>query len=376
MRTLITGGAGFIGSSLALALKSLGHEVTVLDSLSEQIHGAEPKRSALFARIDGKVRFIHGSVTDPKAWAAALDGQAAVVHLAAETGTGQSMYEIHRYVEVNVGGTALMLNMLANRPHAVRKVLVASSRALYGEGKYRGEDGIAYPAGRSAQDLDAGRFELYDPRTGAALQMLATDEESKVHPSSVYGITKHSQEQLVMTACAALGISATALRYQNVFGPGQSLANPYTGILSIFSTRILHGQPISIFEDGRESRDFVYIDDVVRATVEALKRPAADGEILGIGSGVGTDVLTAARTLVAKFGREVPINVTGAYRLGDIRHNVADLSKAERLLGYAPETDFDTGIDHFVQWVKTQPRQSDNYDRSLGELRAKGLMRG
>lgn len=378
MRILITGGAGFIGSSLALGLIDDGHEVTVLDSLSPQIHGPEPATdSPLFARIDGRVRFVHGSVTSPEAWAEALPGQEAIVHLAAETGTGQSMYEVRRYTDTNVGGTALMLDLLANERHSVRKVLVASSRALYGEGRYVDAGGaVHHPGARRAHDMEAGRFGLYHPETGEELRMVPTDESSRLHPSSVYGVTKHTQEQLVMTLCPAIGVAATALRYQNVYGPGQSLSNPYTGILSIFSTRILHGRPISVFEDGEESRDFVFIDDVVRATAAALVDERADGEVFGIGSGVGTSVLTAARTLVRTFGREVPVEVTGAFRLGDIRHNVADLTKARELLGFEPRVDFATGMARFVEWVGTQPLQDDGYERSMRELRDKGLMRG
>lgn len=378
MNVLITGGAGFIGSSLALRLVADGHRVTVLDALSSQIHGPDPWTSSpLLARIDGVARFIHGSVTNRADWLAALDGADAVVHLAAETGTGQSMYEVGRYTETNVGGTALMLDLLANTAHSVRKVVVASSRALYGEGRYVSADGaVHHPPARRAEDMEAGRFGLYDPRTGEELRMVPTDETAVVHPASVYGITKHTQEQLVMTLCPAIGVAPTALRYQNVFGPGQSLTNPYTGILSIFSTRILHGRSISVFEDGEESRDFVYIDDVVRATAAALSSDAADGEVFGIGSGVGTSVLGAARALVDAFDTDVPVEVTGAFRVGDIRHNVADLEKARRLLGFVPEVDFATGIGRFVDWVRTQPVQADGYERSLDELRSKGLMRG
>jgi len=377
MRILITGGAGFIGSTLALALLSRGHEVTVLDCLSPQIHGDDPlHRSALYASIDGKVRFLHDSVTDASQWPRALEGQQAIVHLAAETGTGQSMYEVHRYVDVNVGGTALMLQSLAQRPHEVSRIVVASSRALYGEGRYRAADGrVVYPTSRRAEDLQLGRFDLYDEH-GVALELLPTDEESKLHPSSIYGITKQTQEQLVMTMGAALGIETTALRYQNVYGPGQSLSNPYTGILSIFSTRILHGRPISVFEDGLESRDFVYIDDAVDATMAALFEPQAQGQVFGIGSGVGTTVSEAARTLIAKLGRAVPVEVTGAFRIGDIRHNVADLTKARRLLGFVPQVGFDAGIGRFVEWVLKQPLPVDGYERSLKELKDRGLMRG
>jgi dTDP-L-rhamnose 4-epimerase len=375
MKILITGGAGFIGSNLARHLVANGHEVTVLDNLSKQIHGEHPEtESPLYLGIKDRVRFVLGSVCDPTAWDEVLPGQEAIVHLAAETGTGQSMYEIKRYVDVNIGGTALMLDLLTNGKHQVKKVVVASSRSIYGEGKYRSEAlGVIYPGARKDEDMRAGRFDPLCPQTGAPLALMPTDEESKIHPSSVYGITKQNQEQMVMTVCGSIGIGATALRYQNVYGPGQSLSNPYTGILSIFSTRIKNGNGLSIFEDGKESRDFVYVDDVVDATALALTSDAANGEVFGIGSGVPTDVLTVAGMLVKHYGIEVPVQVTGAYRLGDIRHNYADLSKARRLLGFEPKVDFDEGIRRFTAWVNTQEVQADGYDESIAEMKRRGL---
>lgn len=375
MNILITGGAGFIGSNLAKNLISKGHAVTVLDNLSPQIHGDNPdKTSPLYQSIKNEVRLIIGSVCDENAWKEALPGQDAIVHLAAETGTGQSMYEIRRYVDVNIGGTGLMLDLLANGKYDVKKVVVASSRSIYGEGKYHSEAlGVIYPGARKDLDMQAGRFEPLCPATGQELKLLATDEESKIHPSSVYGITKQNQEQMVMTVCASLGIGASALRYQNVYGPGQSLSNPYTGILSIFSTRIKNGNGLSIFEDGKESRDFVYIDDVVEATTLALCKDEANGEVFGIGSGVATDVLTVAQTLVRNYGVDVAIKVTGAYRLGDIRHNYADLSKANRILGFQPKVSFEKGIEHFTAWVNEQAVQADAYDVSIEEMKKRGL---
>jgi dTDP-L-rhamnose 4-epimerase len=377
MKILITGGAGFIGSNLALHLIELGHEVTIMDNLSPQIHGHNPENtSPLYRSIKNKVNFILGSVTEISVWEVALAGQDAIVHLAAETGTGQSMYEIRRYVDVNIGGTGLMLDLLANGEYQVKKVVVASSRSIYGEGKYHSEAlGIVYPGARKDEDMKAGRFEPLCPQTSAPLTLLATDEESKIHPSSVYGITKQNQEQMVMTVCASLGIGATALRYQNVYGPGQSLSNPYTGILSIFSTRIKNGNGLSIFEDGMESRDFVFIDDIVAATTIALTKDEANGEVFGIGSGVATDVLTVAQTLVQQYGIDVPIKVTGAYRLGDIRHNFADLNKAKRLLGFSPQVSFDEGIRQFSTWVNQQEVQVDTYDASIAEMSKRGLFK-
>lgn len=377
MNVLITGGAGFIGSNLALRLVREGHTLTVLDNLSQQIHGVNPEHSSpLFRSIEGKVRFVKGDVCDPAIWPECLQGQDAVVNLAAETGTGQSMYEIYRYAEVNVGGTARMLDWLANNKHSVKRMVVASSRAIYGEGKYIDEDGsVIYPGARTERDMSAGCFEPLSQQTGKPLRVQSTDEESKIHPTSVYGITKQNQEQMTMTVCPTIGIEPVALRYQNVYGPGQSLKNPYTGILSIFSTRILNGNPIQIFEDGLESRDFVYIDDVVEATCLALFRSEAAGEVFGIGSGVATDVLTVANTLVDCYGASIPVTVTGAFRLGDIRHNFADLTKAKQRLNFEPRVDFLLGLQLFSQWVKQQAVEEDTFERSIREMKDKGLFK-
>jgi dTDP-L-rhamnose 4-epimerase len=377
MKVLITGGSGFIGSNITLELASLGHEVTVLDNFTPQIHGAEPERtSPLFQSIINFARILRGNVCDESMLLEALEGQDAIIHLAAETGTGQSMYEIKRYVDVNIGGTALILNMLANRPHNIRKFVVASSRAVYGEGKYHSASlGIIYPGARKEADLRAGYFELRCPQTGDPLTLLATDEESKLHPTSVYGITKHNQEQMVLTVCGSLGIPAVALRYQNVYGPGQSLRNPYTGILSIFSTQMFNGNPINIFEDGKESRDFVYIDDVVRATLASLFRNEADAQVFGIGSGVPTSVIDVAKALAQSYSSGVPIRVTGAYRIGDIRHNYADTTKAASLLGFTAKIPFSEGIARFAAWACKQNPTPDSYDKSIREMESRGLFK-
>lgn len=375
MRVLITGGAGFIGSNLARRLCRDGHIVTVLDNLSPQIHGSDPQTtSRLLASIRDLVTFRLGSVCDEAAIAQSLEGQEYVVHLAAETGTGQSMYEIDRYAEVNVGGTAKLLHRLANHTHGIRRVVVASSRAVYGEGKYQSEDGlVTYPRARRVEDLRAGFFEPICSRTNRPLRVLPTDEDSMLQPTSVYGVTKLTQEQLVLTAAPAVGVEGVALRYQNVYGPGQSLSNPYTGILSIFSTRMLNGHFINVFEDGKESRDFVFIDDVVDATVNALFRPEAANLALGIGSGIATDVLTVAQALRDAYGTESEVKVTGAFRVGDIRHNFADLTKARRILGYEPRISFQEGIGRFASWVKQEGVAEDQYERSIEEMAKRGL---
>lgn len=374
-KILITGGAGFIGSNISIALVQRGYVVTVLDNLSPQIHGSDPKQSALLRSIEGKVRFLHADVTDRNAMITAIEGQDFVVHYAAETGTGQSMYQIDRYARVNVGGTALLLDILANHPHKVRRVVVASSRSIYGEGKYlSNEVGVVYPAHRAVKDMSAGDFNVKYP--GASeLELMATDEDSLIHPSSVYGITKQVQEQLVMTVCPTIGIEGVALRYQNVYGPGQSLSNPYTGILSIFSNLVMSGKSINIFEDGRESRDFVFIDDVVDATIKSLENPSARNEIFNVGTGVPIDVMTVARTLMSHLGSEVPINVSGNYRVGDIRHNFACLKKASRLIGFTPRVDFETGTKIFCQWALSHGVVRSDYEGSIVEMKKKGLLK-
>ena len=372
---LITGGAGFIGSNVARKLLAKGYEVTVLDNLSPQIHGENPEyTSPLYRSIKDCVRFIQGSVTDRNDWLRALEGIDAVIHLAAETGTGQSMYEIEKYTAVNIGGTSLMLDILTNTKHSVSKVVVAASRAIYGEGRYLSEEmGYVYPLSRADEDMKRGDFECKYPGCAKPLQLVGTTEDSAVHPTSVYGITKQVQEQLVMTVCPSVGIASVAFRYQNVYGPGQSLSNPYTGILSIFSTRIKNGNGINIFEDGRETRDFVYIEDVASATILGLEKDSANGESFNVGTGVATDVMTVARTLIENYGIEVPLTISGNYRLGDIRHNFADISKARRLLGFEPRWSFDAGIEQFTRWVNGQSVQEDRYEASIEEMKRKGL---
>lgn len=372
---LITGGAGFIGSNVALKLIAKGYNVTVLDTLSEQIHGDNPEEtSPLYLSIKDKVRFIKGSVTSREDWMKALEGQEAIVHLAAETGTGQSMYEIEKYVQTNIGGTALLLDILTNTKHNVKRVIVAESRAIYGEGKYHcPKCGDVYPLERKDEGMARGDFECKCPKCGGEVELVATTEDSAIRPSSVYGIGKQVQGQLVHLVCKSIGVESVSYRYQNVYGPGQSLTNPYTGILSIFSTRIKNGNGINIFEDGKETRDFVYIEDVVDATILGLEVPEANGHVFNVGTGVATDVLTVANTLCEKYGIQVPITVSGNYRLGDIRHNYADITLARQILGFEPKWNFSDGIEQFTKWVNQQEIQEDKYEASIEEMKKKGL---
>lgn len=375
-KILVTGGAGFIGSNLSLRLLENGYDVVILDNLSKQIHGDNPEiTSPLYQSIKDKVEFIKGSVTSREDWMKAMEGVECIVHLAAETGTGQSMYEIEKYVNTNIGGTALMLDILANNKTNVKRVVVAESRAIYGEGRYWSDElhQFVYPVERTDSDMEAGDFEVKYAGCNLPLTLVGTTEDSLVHPTSVYGITKQVQGQLVHLVCKSIGIESVSFRYQNVYGPGQSLSNPYTGILSIFSTRIKNGNGINIFEDGKETRDFVYIDDVVDATILGIEVEEANGHVFNIGTGVATDVLTVAETLMEKYGIDVPLTVSGNYRLGDIRHNFADISAAKSILGFKPQWSFSDGISQFVNWVNKQEIQRDAYEDSIKEMRDKGL---
>lgn len=371
---LITGGAGFIGSNLAIALIHKGYNVTVLDNLSPQIHGENPHSSFLYNQIKNKTNFVRGTVLDKKAWLHALEKQDVVVHLAAETGTGQSMYEIEKYTDVNIKATSILMDILTNTNHTIQKMIIASSRAIYGEGKYHcSVDGDVYPNERLAHHMDAKDFEVKCPICKRNVELVPTDENSKIHPTSIYGITKQVQEQMFLSVGKSLRIPTVAFRYQNVYGAGQSLTNPYTGILSIFSTRIRNGREINIFEDGMESRDFVHVKDVVDATILGLEKREAGYEIYNVGSDERINVLTVAETLKMQYESDVPLNISGNYRLGDIRHNIANINKIKKQLGYKPSVRFEEGIREFVQWVQSQDVAEDLYDKSIKEMSQKGL---
>jgi len=370
---LVTGGAGFIGSNISLKLLKEGYNVTVLDNLSEQIHG---NNAELPLDLKGKVTFIKGDVRNKNNWRKAMQRQDIIVHLAAETGTGQSMYEISKYSEVNIGGTANMLDILANEKNSIEKIILASSRAIYGEGKYICKKcGVVYPNNREDNDMQTGDFSVKCPKcNNDKIKLLATDEKSLINPISIYAITKYTQENLISITCKALKIPYVILRYQNVYGPGQSLLNPYTGILSVFSTRIRKGSNnLDIFEDGKESRDFVYIDDVVDATILSIKKREADYEIFNVGSGHSISILEVARTLKNSYNSEINVKISGNYRAGDIRHNYADITKIISKLGFEPKINFKEGIMRFVDWVDKQEIKKDNYEKSIEEMKVKGL---
>jgi len=372
---LITGGAGFIGSNLAYKLIDLGYQITILDSLSEQIHGKNPENSDVLKKLFSKCKFINGDITNRNSVEAAIQNQDAIIHLAAETGTGQSMYEIEKYNHVNVYGTALLMDVLVNKKNSVKKFILASSRAVYGEGKYQNDDSeVVFPDHRDVDFMKQGIFEMTDEK-GKILEKLPTDENSKLHPVSFYGLTKLQQEQIVENISKSIGLNFVILRYQNVYGVGQSLKNPYTGILSIFSTQILNGENLNIFEDGLPTRDFVNIDDTVEATIRALEKNSANNQIINVGTGIGTTVLNVAENLVKKYNKETAIKISGNFRIGDIRHNMASLNKMKELLDFEPKVHFEYGLNRFADWVLTQPLEENMLSKSLKEMQEKGFLK-
>lgn len=373
MRVLITGGAGFIGSRLAKRLAADGATLTVLDNLSPQVHGEGGEFHPDLRRIAHCVR---GDVRDQPLLSQVLRGQDVVVHYAAETGTGQSMYALKQYEDVNIRGTALLLDVLVNDPQrTVSKIVLASSRAVYGEGKYEcAQHGVICPPARTTAALSVGHFEPVCPSCDAPLRVVATTEDTRFAPSSFYGLTKQVQEQMVLMFATTLGISGLALRYQNVYGPGQSLSNPYTGILAVFSNLVRQGKGIDVFEDGHESRDFVYVDDVVDATVACVGPTVSGVHALNVGSGERTSVLDVAHGIVRHFAADVPVRVTGNFRLGDIRHNYADLSALRRLTPFTPKWTFEAGLQSFLRWTEHYEAADAGFEQSLAELRARGLL--
>jgi dTDP-L-rhamnose 4-epimerase len=375
-KILITGGAGFIGSALSLKLLEKGYYIRVLDNLVEQVHGQEPEKSYTYNLIKDKTEFIKGDVTDRNAWISAIEGIDCIIHLAAETGTGQSMYEIHRYVGVNCGGTSAMLDVLANVDHNVSKIVLASSRAVYGEGKYFCvEHGNVYPDARNDADMAVGDFNCKCPICHETCIPLPTDETSAIKPSSVYAVTKYSQEQLLLVSSRALGITPLIFRFQNVYGPGQSLKNPYTGVLSVFATLMKKNQNINIFEDGNESRDFVFIDDIVNSIIKGIECNNPEENLYNVGSGTSVTILEMARLLRSILGSDSELKISGNFRAGDIRNNFADINLIARDLNYKPDFSLSTGLHRFLRWADDHKEGEINYNGSLEELKRRHLLK-
>ena len=370
LNVLVTGGAGFIGSHLVDALVENGHKVRVLDKLVRQVHTAGRP-----LHLNSQAEFIHGDVIDRQVVDRALEGIDAVYHEAAEVGVGQSMYEMHRYVQANTLGTAVLLEAVVAHKGAIRKLIVASSMSIYGEGGYLCSScGVVLPEPRPADQLLARRWEVECPRCLGKLEPIGTSEEKPLFPTSVYAITKQDQEQLALVAGRAYSIPTVALRYFNAYGTRQALSNPYTGVCAIFSSRLLNDQPPVVFEDGGQSRDFVHVSDIVRANLLALETDSADYQAVNIGTGVATTVLQVAQLLAVGLGKDLDAEVTGKYREGDIRHCVADISRARSLLGYEPRVTLEQGMPELLSWIKAQESE-DRVVEATSELVAHKLVK-
>lgn len=369
MRTLVTGGAGFVGGHLVRELVARGDDVVVLDSLEEQVHGG------VTPELPAGVELIVGDVGDPAAADRALKGVDRVVHLAAAVGVGQSMYEIARYTERNTMQTATFLERLvAQRPLPTRLV-VASSMSIYGEGEYEcPEHGRTAPPPRPEEQLLARQWELHCPTCGSVLEPVGTRETKPLIPTSIYAITKRDHEELCLVTGAAYGIPAVALRFFNVYGPEQALSNPYTGVAAIFASRLLNGAPPVIFEDGEQSRDFTHVSDIVQGIMLALESEAATGHAINLGTGRPSTVLQIAQALAAGLDVEVEPIRNGQYRAGDIRHCVADPQRARELLGFEAQTTLEDGMRGLLQWLVDQ-EAVDRVDDATHELASRGLAR-
>jgi dTDP-L-rhamnose 4-epimerase len=364
---LITGGAGFVGRHVAKALLREGHRVRALDSLIEQVHPTRSRPSEL----DEDVELIVGDIRDGDVVRRAVTGADAVIHLAAEVGVGQSMYAVDRYTSVNDYGTAVLFQQLLEHP--VRRVVIASSMSIYGEGLYRAADGeLMQDVVRGPRNAD-GTWDPLD-KAGRPLVPVPTPETKQPALKSVYAINKFVQERLTLTLTAQYDMEGAALRLWNIYGPGQALSNPYTGVLAIFASRIMHGQPPMVFEDGKQRRDFVHVSDVTRAFLLALEKPEANGEVFNIGSGEDRTVEEVALLQAASMGRaDIAPEITQQARAGDIRHNIPDLTKARDVLGYEAKQDFASGLEELAEWVARQESQ-DRVADARRELEMRGLV--
>jgi dTDP-L-rhamnose 4-epimerase len=367
-RVLITGGAGFIGGHVANLLTEHGCRVRVYDKLVDQVHGAA---SGFPHYLQSDVECIPGDVRDRDALRSALRDVDAVYHFAAAVGVGQSMYQIAHYTEVNNLGTAILLECLAERP--VERLVVASSMSVYGEGLYRLGDRLIESPGRDREQLRRGQWEVLE--AGEALTPVPTPEEKTPQPTSVYALSKYDQEKLCLLAGEAYRIPTVALRFFNVYGPYQALSNPYTGVLAIFAARCLNGNPPRIFEDGRQQRDFVNVSDVARACMLAMTT-AATGQAFNVGSGRAYSIVEIADAIIEAVGANVRPEVTGNFRVGDIRHCFADIGKAQRSLGYQPQVALQEGLIELAEWLsrtETQGQAQDRFAQASQELARRGL---
>ncbi len=359
-RVLVTGGAGFVGSHTADALLRDGHSVRVFDNLDKQVHG-----SAIPPYLANQIEFVHGDMRDIDAVRRVIGGIDIIYHFAAAVGVGQSMYEIARYMEVNTQGTANLLQALLDTKSDLKKLIVASSMSIYGEGQYHCEEhrDVA-PAPRRVQQLLKKDWEVHCPVCGRQLRPVPTTEAKPLQCTSYYALSKKDQEEMVLLFGRTYGLPVVALRYFNIYGTRQALSNPYTGVAAIFGSRLLNNRPPMIFEDGNQLRDFVSVRDIVRANLLAMRCDEANGMALNIGSGQPITIREVANALGQELEKPAPAEITGKYRAGDIRHCYADISQASRVLGYSPNFTFRDGVAELVEWLRSQTAVDRVYEAS------------
>ena len=369
-KVLVTGGAGFIGSHLVDALLERGHEVIIYDNFEPQVHKKEPDY------LNKNAELIRADMIDRDTLEVAVKDAEIIFHQAAMVGVGQSMYQIEKYVGVNTFATAKLLDILANEEHSIKKLIVASSMSIYGEGAYQCDDcGMVYPALRSEEQLGRKQWEMTCPDCRKDVMPVPTTESKPLQPTSIYAVTKKDQEEMSLAIGRSYGIPTVALRYFNVYGPRQSLNNPYTGVCAIFSSRIKNNNPTLIFEDGLQSRDFVSVHDIAEANMLAMESSNANYEMFNVGTGKATNILEIAQLLIKLYNKDSNLNpeITNKCRAGDIRHCFADISKIKNKLGYKPKVDFEDGMKELVDWGEKEEAM-DKFKEAHEELFRRGLV--
>lgn len=368
-KILVTGGAGFVGSHLVDALVKKGYRVRVLDNLEPQVHGISLKKPEY---LNKACQFIKGDVRDERAFKKAIYGMDAIYHLAATVGVGQSMYQIKKYIEVNTLGTAVLLDLLVNTKNKIRKLIIASSMSIYGEGAYKCEDcGLVYPKLRSGQQLKQRKWEMLCPICAKEVIPMPTCEDKVLYPTSIYALSKRDQEEQCLITGRSYKIPTVALRYFNIYGSRQSLSNPYTGVCAIFSSRIKNNHSPLIYEDGLQTRDFIHISDIIQASLLALTDSRFDYQALNVGTGRPTSIFEIARVLAKLYKSNVLPKVVNKYRAGDIRHCYADISCISRL-GFSPKASLEYGFRELIEWGR-EVKARDRTSLACSELKTKGL---
>jgi len=369
MKVLVTGGAGFIGSFLVDELVERGHDVAIFDSLDQQVHpGGKPPDY-----LNPRAALIQGDVRDYEALKRAVLDAEAVYHQAAAVGVGQSQYDIKRYVDVNIGGTANLLDILANNRHRVRKIVVAGSMSAYGEGLYMcASCGQVRPETRTRADLDAGRWEPVCPSCGGEVTPVGIPESGRLFATSIYAITKRVQEDMTLCFAESYHVPATVLRYFNAYGPRQSLSNPYTGVAAIFISRIRNGRRPIVYEDGAQKRDFISVHDIVRANLAALERDTGAASVFNVGTGRPTGIEELARLLAEGLGAPTELDIPGKWRAGDIRHCWADMTLTRQALGFEAQVPLSEGLVELLEWG-SRAEAANGFDQAARELESRGL---